>query len=798
MFRAAPQFTDGGGRLLSFGRLIGSGGEGKVYEVMGDATVFAKVYHADMRLQRAPKIAAMIPLVTPQISAFCAWPQAMVFENRKPCGFLMPAIPGRKEIHVLHGVKSRKAAFPQANFKFLVRVALNVSRAVAALHDAGIIVGDFNDRGFLVGQDATVRLIDCDSFQVIDGKSSYLCEVGMANFTPPELQGISLRDQKRTQNHDAFSLATLIFLLLFMGRHPFAGRGAEELDQAIKEFRYAYSSDVHRTRNTPPPLWDDVVQSAGSGIASYFERAYHPNSVSAQNRPTANEWIKVLEQFEMSLSGCSNSKLHFYSNAQPQCPWCVVEARTGAELFEFVSGPDTDLSTVDVEAIWQALGTLSVPPVPSPRATPRSSDVTPSVLLPAISKAVDGYKTLKFEAERARSVALGVDRYISLEADRFVAIEAQLSKLDKPFGRLVARRRSYEEPWRLQSAGDCFVVSVGLAVAMALATYIISAVFKPAAAYIFSISMGCLTAFFSLGGLLGWRSIRPRLASKSAVQLALRRSVALARFPDLEAEWAHSTSKETALRREQQNAYGLANRMEEQAKNVRFSILQDCSPLVSDAEKALTRAQNTQIATANTLQGLSAAASQAQIRLEHARSAGLAHYQNWKTADRQRASELKRLNENNRADQLDRFLDTHFISTAKIDGISPTLKTTLRSRGIETAKDVIEKDISAASGFGPVRTKKMLDWRNGIAKRFTYDPTQGVDPAKIKVVERKFNECSRRCQRDIRMLHDDLNRRLSKLALAIPSAKRNADAAVDALAQAKANRAALEADNIFR
>ena len=452
MFRAAPKFTDSNSRPVSFGRLIGSGGEGKVYEVVGDAMVVAKIYHDNLRAERAPKIAAMIPLASPAVSAFCAWPQDIVLDGRKPCGFLMPAISGRKEIHVLHGVKSRKAAFPQATIKFLVRVALNVSRAVAAVHSAGIIVGDFNDRGILVGHDATVRLIDCDSFQIVSGKAAFLCQVGMANFTPPELQGMSLRDLRRTQNHDAFSLATLIFLLLFMGRHPCAGRGADELDQAIKEFRYAYSADVHRTRNMPHPLWDDVVQSAGSGIASFFERAFHPSTATTQSRPTATDWIRVLEQFEQGLSGCKNNKLHFYSNSQPQCPWCIVEARTGAELFEFVESQEANLGPVDVEVIWQALGALSVPLVPSPRVAPNPTAITPAALPTAITKSIEGYKTLKFEAQRARTVALGVERYINDETSRLVDIEAELAKVHRPFARVSARRARYEQPWQVQNS----------------------------------------------------------------------------------------------------------------------------------------------------------------------------------------------------------------------------------------------------------------------------------------------------------------------------------------------------------
>ena len=61
----------------------------------------------------------------------------------------------------------------------------------------------------LVAPDATVKLIDCDSFQITAQGKRYLCEVGVETFTPPELQGKNLRQIMRTANHDGFGLAVM-------------------------------------------------------------------------------------------------------------------------------------------------------------------------------------------------------------------------------------------------------------------------------------------------------------------------------------------------------------------------------------------------------------------------------------------------------------------------------------------------------------------------------------------------------------------------------------------------------------
>ena len=150
----------------------------------------------------------------------------------------MPLIKDRKELHFLYGPKSRKTEFPNIGFRFLVRVATNVARAMAIAHAEGVVVGDVNERSVFVGRDGLVKLIDCDSFQVKAFARLFPCEVGVPSITPPELQPQNLRSVLRTTQHDAFSLAVLIFLLIFMGRHPFAGRyarGSIELEDAIKE-----------------------------------------------------------------------------------------------------------------------------------------------------------------------------------------------------------------------------------------------------------------------------------------------------------------------------------------------------------------------------------------------------------------------------------------------------------------------------------------------------------------------------------------------------------------------------------
>src|SRR5262249_52912763 len=153
------------------------------------------------------------------------------------------------------------------------------------------------------------------------------CEVGVPEYTPPELQGRSLSSAERTESHDLFGLAVIIFRLLFMGRHPFAGifqGGHREIHEAIREARYAYGRDVTRTQMQPPPNMVSVAEGAGASIERLFERAFSPDAIPASAagargvaaarapRPTAREWAEALKTLYDSLASCRFNAAHAY------------------------------------------------------------------------------------------------------------------------------------------------------------------------------------------------------------------------------------------------------------------------------------------------------------------------------------------------------------------------------------------------------------------------------------------------------------------------------------------------------
>ncbi len=245
-----------GGSELDVGKRIGKGGEGEVFAITNLPGFAFKAYLPAIVASREAKIRAMVDANLHASMASVAFPTKVVVNKTGTfVGFLMRLVPDHKEIHELQTPSSRLRHFPSADYRFLVRTAINVARSFGQVHASGCVIGDINQRSILVSDQATVALIDTDSFQVTQRGQQFLCVVGVPDYTPPELQGQSLKTIVRTANHDAFGLAVAIFQLLCMDRHPFAGRykGAGDItvEQAIKEFRFAYSS--RDTKMDPPP-----------------------------------------------------------------------------------------------------------------------------------------------------------------------------------------------------------------------------------------------------------------------------------------------------------------------------------------------------------------------------------------------------------------------------------------------------------------------------------------------------------------------------------------------------------------
>ena len=369
------------GGTLHISKQIGQGGEGAIYETQEQNDIALKLYWPAKAESRRDKIAAMASAQWYKASPFVAFPIDILFSPSGAfVGFVMRKIAGGKPVHMLFSPASRKLEFTSANYKFLVRAAVNIARAVASVHAIGCVIGDVNQSGFLVSEKAVSTLIDCDSFQIVLGNKKFLCLVGTNEYTPPELQGVRFDRVERAPNHDNFGLAILLFQILFMGRHPFSGRyqgtGDMPIERAIGEYRFAYSAQATITKMQPPPaapLLTDFPSYIGQAFETAFGRA------GLHGRPTASNWVSLLESLEKEIIVCGVDSSHHHVRDKP-CPWCRMEQSIPG-FIAFISTQTAVFIPTQID-ISQIIVVLRAIREPGPAPNLQTLIVAPSNLIP--------------------------------------------------------------------------------------------------------------------------------------------------------------------------------------------------------------------------------------------------------------------------------------------------------------------------------------------------------------------------------------------------------------------------------
>ena len=319
---------------FSTGRELGRGGEGTVYELKNDSSRVLKLYNEPLASTQTEKLKQMIAMRNPAIEAYAAWPTDLVTDDKGAvCGFVMKKLAGYVPLHMIFSPMDRKKTFPDKGYNFLVHVARNLATAFHKLHEAGLVVGDVNEGNILINASGLISFIDCDSFQVKKDNSYFFCEVGVPRYTPPELlSSASFSNVIRTENTDSFSLAVLIFQLLFLGRHPFAGinRSAKDMDEetAIKQHEFAYSL-TNKKKKLHPPKGSFNIESLSARLIAFFHRSFEQDG----GRPLPADWVVALDAFLLEMVTCSAFKLHSYPGSLTECPWCKFRKTQGIMYF---------------------------------------------------------------------------------------------------------------------------------------------------------------------------------------------------------------------------------------------------------------------------------------------------------------------------------------------------------------------------------------------------------------------------------------------------------------------------------
>src|SRR5271166_4916652 len=136
------------GQTYRLSQEIGAGGNGVIYTVSRRPELVAKIHKHPLTQHDIDKLDALTRGATPELLSVAAWPiDLLKSPNGRVVGFVMPRILEARPLYELYSPRSRIQHFPSADFRFLLHAAANVARLFGAVHRAGFICGDVNQRG---------------------------------------------------------------------------------------------------------------------------------------------------------------------------------------------------------------------------------------------------------------------------------------------------------------------------------------------------------------------------------------------------------------------------------------------------------------------------------------------------------------------------------------------------------------------------------------------------------------------------------------------------------------------------
>jgi len=222
-------------------------------------------------------------------------------ENGVIAGYVMPkldyTLPWTPVINYYNRSAARGTGADQAReiqIDDRVRIASNLALGYKAVHEAGYVIGDINEKNAEANRQNDVALMDCDSYGFTDPATGqkFSNNMGRPEFQAPESQ----RDYtNRTQEQDLFALAVLIFQLL-TGYHPYTvtGKHAQDYPESGPRISNWLFPPADRSLTAPGPYneaWEALTDKQKELFHRCFNRRYQ-----GQPRPKPEEWVEALQE----------------------------------------------------------------------------------------------------------------------------------------------------------------------------------------------------------------------------------------------------------------------------------------------------------------------------------------------------------------------------------------------------------------------------------------------------------------------------------------------------------------------
>src|SRR5690554_230027 len=309
---------------------LNQGADGIIYAASGGKLAL-KLYHEPTKDPERPLKIQQMLLTPPDDEGMVhfAWPIAKLEDHKGAFrGYAMPLLPisDYANLDLLLTRKGRELRKLPQSRDFRVRAAENLARRVAQLHDQGHFIIDLKPANMLVNRKtADIVVVDCDGF-AIQGKNSFIPgHQYTTGYIAPEAWQQQAKPETLGEPQDLFALAVIIFQLLNEGLHPYQGvpRGKQAIptdtQSRIGSNLFAYDTPTNpRIKPSPWSLHNDFP----APLASAFRKAFRSNV----QRPTAKDWVSIIDQAVSSLKRCESNPDHgFWGGSCVGCQQALVE-----------------------------------------------------------------------------------------------------------------------------------------------------------------------------------------------------------------------------------------------------------------------------------------------------------------------------------------------------------------------------------------------------------------------------------------------------------------------------------------
>jgi serine/threonine protein kinase len=228
-------------------------------------------------------------------------------------------------------------------------LCIQMTRAVARLHNAGLAHSDLSPNNVLVDPSKGASIvIDIDSLVVeglfppdVLGTKGYIAPEVLSTIHLPLTDPTRKHPSARTDQH---ALAVLIYQYL-LRRHPLDGRKIPPAKTAEEQEHLSYGSQSlfceHPTDASNRPESNPFVPCSALGplLSDLFQRAFVKGLHSPNDRPTAMEWLRGLIKSWDLLIPCPNASCShkWFIVAAPtdlKCPFCGTRLKGRAPLLK--------------------------------------------------------------------------------------------------------------------------------------------------------------------------------------------------------------------------------------------------------------------------------------------------------------------------------------------------------------------------------------------------------------------------------------------------------------------------------